>query len=150
MPASTAHFSHYDRAGVDAKPHGKLDVILGLQAGIQRPHGLDNPQSCAHGPVRIVFVGLGVAKVNEKPITEILRYMAVKVLDDVSGRFLISAHHFSKVFGIKLAGQVGRSNQIAKHHGQLTPFRFWGAGLHCGGCRLDVVRGRCRNGLRGL
>jgi hypothetical protein len=150
MPASTAHFSHYDRAGVDAKPHGKLDAVLGLQVAIQCPHGIDNSQSCAHGTVRIVFVGSGVAKVNEKPITEILRYVALKVLNDLRRRFLVGAHDLSEVLGIELAGQVGRSNQIAKHHGQLTPFRVWGAGLSRSGCRLSVVRGRCRQGLRGL
>ncbi len=148
MPASTAHFSHDDRAGVDAKAHGKLDAILGLQAAIQRPHGLHNPQSCAHGPVRIVFVGSGVAKVNEKPITEILRYVAVKALNNVSGRFLVGAHDLAKVFGIEPGGQVGRSNQIAKHHGQLTPFRLWGAGLRRRGCCLDVARGCCRHGIQ--
>jgi len=122
MPASTAHFSHDNRAGVDTKPHGKLNPILGLQACVQRSHGLDNPQSCAHGPVRVVFVGSGVAKVNQKPITQILRYVAVKVLNHVCGRFLVGPHNLAKVFGIKPGGQFGRSNQIAKHHGQLTPF----------------------------
>ena len=37
-------------------------------------------------------------------------------------------------------GQFGRSNQIAKHHGQLAPFRFWGAGLHPRGCRYGIQR----------
>jgi hypothetical protein len=101
MPASAAHFSYYDRAGVDTKPHGKLDAILGLQTAIQRPHGFDNPQSCAHGPMGIVLVGFGVAKVNEKPITQILRYVSIKTLNNFSSRFLVGAHNLPKVLGIK-------------------------------------------------
>jgi hypothetical protein len=123
MAPPTAHFSHDDRTGVDTQPHGKLDAILGFHAAIQRPHGLHNPQSSAHGAVRIIFVCLGVAKVNQKPITEILRYMAVKSLNHVSGRFLVRAHDLAKVFGIEPGRQVGRAEQIAKHHSQLTAFR---------------------------
>ena len=133
---------------MDAKPHGKLDAILGLQAAIQCPHGIHNPQSCAHGPVRIVFVGLRVAKVDEKSITQILCYVAFKAMNHVSRRFLVGAHNFAKVFGVEPSGQVGRFNQIAKHHGQLTPFRLWGAGRRRRGCRLDVAFGCCRHGIQ--
>jgi hypothetical protein len=141
MPPSTAHFSHYDRSGVNAKPNGKLNAILGLQAGVQLPHGLDNPQTCLHCPVRIVFVCLGIAKVNQKPVTEILCYVAVKALNYICCLFLVGPHNLAKVFGVESGGQFGRSNQIAKHHGQLTPFGAGEAGLKRMGCRLTVVRG---------
>jgi hypothetical protein len=107
MSVSTAHFSHYNRPGVDAKPHRKLHTILGLQPAIQRFHGFNNSQSCSHGPMRIVFVGSGIAKVDEKPITEVLRYVAVKGLNDVSRRFLVRAHDLAKILGIEPGGQVG-------------------------------------------
>jgi hypothetical protein len=104
MTACTAHFSHYDRSGVDAEPHSNPNTIRGLQAGIQCSYGLDNPQTRSHGAVRIVFVGSRVAKVYEKPITEILRDMTVKVLDDLRRRLLVGTHDLAEVFGIELAG----------------------------------------------
>jgi hypothetical protein len=95
-------------------------------------------------------VGSRVAKVYEKPITKILGYMTVKVLNDLRRRLLVGTHDLSEFFGVELAGQLGRSNQIAKHHGQLTPFGVLGVELRRRGCRLRVVRGCCRNGMRKL
>jgi hypothetical protein len=92
-------------------------------------------------------VGSWVAKVYEKPITEILGDMAVKVLNDLRRRLLVGTHDLSEVFGIEAARQLGRSNQIAKHHSQLTPFGVLGSELRRRGCRLSVVRGCCRNGM---
>jgi len=51
---------------------------------------------------------LGIAKIDQQTIPEILGDMALKVLDDLGTDGLIGAHHLSQIFGIKLAGERSR------------------------------------------
>ena len=46
------------------------------QAGIQRPHGLEDAQAGPHGPLGIIFMGLRIAKVDQQAIAQILRNIA--------------------------------------------------------------------------
>jgi hypothetical protein len=52
--------------------------------------GLDQLQPGLHGPLRLVFMGMGIAKVHQEPIAEVLRYIAIKALDH-SGGLLVGA-----------------------------------------------------------
>ena len=50
-------------------PHPVARLEIGVQC-LQDPHNL---QTSAHGALRVVFVRLGIAKVDEQTIAEILR-----------------------------------------------------------------------------
>ena len=100
--------------------------VLRFQARIQRRHGLDKLQAGLHGPLRFVFMGLGIAEVDQQPIAEILRHIAVKALDHGGSGLLVGAYHGAVVFGVELAGELRRVHQIAEHHRQLPALGFGG------------------------
>ena len=113
-------------------------------------HGLDHPKPGPHGALRIIFVRLGIAEVDEQAIAEILRNMAVKALDHLGTGVLIGAHDLAQVFGIELAGERGRVHQVTEQHGELTAFGL-GAGWSAEGrilCPAGRRKGRRRRGRR--
>ena len=79
------------------------------QAGIQRPHGLQDAQAGAHGTLRVIFMRLRIAKVDEQAIAQILRNMPVKALDDLGTGGLVGAHDLAQVFGVELPAESGSS-----------------------------------------
>ena len=89
MPSRTA----------SATPHG-------LQSAIQGAHGLDDPQARVHGALGIIFMGTGIAKVDEQAIAELLRDVPLKALDVLGGGLLVGAHHLTQVFGVELLAEL--------------------------------------------
>ena len=82
-------------------------------------------------------VRLGVAKVDEQSIAEILRDMALIAGDHCGADVLIGPHHFAPVFGVELAGEHRRVDQVAEQHSELAAFglrntRICRSGGHCG------------------
>ena len=66
------------RPGMDAQAHRQLHPLLLRQAGIEFPHGLHNAQAGAHGPLGVIFVRLGIAKVDQQAVAEILGDIAAR------------------------------------------------------------------------
>ena len=123
VPPATPHHPHHDGASMDTKPHGEVHPILARQMGIQGGNGLDDAQAGIHRAPGIVFMGCGVAKIDEQSIAQILGDMALVGLDDLSCGLLVGAHHGTQVFGVELAGQLGRAHQVAEQYRELPPFR---------------------------
>jgi hypothetical protein len=88
---------------MDAEPHRKLHIVLCRQTGIQGRDGLDNAQAGVHRAPGIVFMGRGIAKIDQQPITEILGDMACVVLDDLGRGLLVGADDCAQVFRVELA-----------------------------------------------
>jgi hypothetical protein len=63
---------------------------------------------------------LGVAEVDQQPVTEILRDMPLKTGNHLGAGVLISPHHLAEVFGVELTGQRSRVYQVTEQHGELT------------------------------
>jgi hypothetical protein len=126
MPPATSHHPDHDRAGVDAEPYGELDTVLCRQTGIQGGDGLDNTQASVHRTPGLVFMGRGVAKIDQQPIAEVLGNMPLVACNDLSRGLLVGAHHRAQVFGVELAGELRRTHQITEQHRELPPFRLWG------------------------
>jgi len=93
VPSAPSHHPYHDRAGVDAEPQGEVHTVLCRQTGIQGSAGLDNAQAGVHRTPGIVFMGRGVAKIDEQPIAEILGDVALVLLDDFGSGLLVSADH---------------------------------------------------------
>jgi hypothetical protein len=70
---------------------------------VQRLYRLDDPQARVHGAPGIVFVRLGVAKIHQQAIPEVLGDMAVKALADRCGCGLVSAYDLAVVFRVQVA-----------------------------------------------
>ena len=86
----------------------------------------DNAQAGVHRAPGIVFMGRGVAKIDQQPIAEILGDMALVVLDDLGSGLLVGAHHRAQVFRVELAGELRGAHQVAEQHRELPPFRLRG------------------------
>ena len=124
VPPAASHHPHHDRAGVDAEPHGELHPVLSRQTGIQGGDGLDNAQARVHRAPGIVFMGRGVAKIDQQAIAEILGDMARVLLDDRGCGLLVGAHHRTQVFRVELARELCGAHQVAEQHGELPSFRL--------------------------
>src|SRR4029450_6391951 len=112
--------------GVKAEPHGELHTVLCRQAGIQGGNGLDNAQAGVHGTPGIVFMGRGVAKIDQQAIAKVLGDMARIVLVDLGRGFLVGADHRTQVLKVELTGKLRGAHQVAEQHGELPPFRLRG------------------------
>ena len=117
---------------MDAEPHGELDAI-GVPTAYSTTYGLNNAEASMHRPVRIIFVGQGVAKVDQQAIAEILRDMALKAGDHLGAGVLVGPHHLAQVFWIELTGESGGVHQITEEDGELAAFGVGLAGAAAGG-----------------
>ena len=107
---------------MDPDPHGQADSILLLQSAIECPQCLHHGEPGPHCPLRIVFMRLGIAKVDQQTITEILGDMASETLNDLGAGGLIRPDHLAQVFGIEAAGGAGGVHQVAEQHRELATF----------------------------
>src|SRR4029453_8915758 len=98
---------------------GELDTFGFLQTCIQVFHRSEDAQACSYCSMRIIFMGVGIAEIDEQTITEQLGNMSFIALDDFRADFLVCTYHVPVVFGIELGGEAGGIDQIAKHHSQL-------------------------------
>ena len=139
VPPATPHLPHDDGAGMDAEPHGEFDAVLRRQAGVQGRDGLDNPQAGMHRTSGIVFMGRGIAKIDQQPIAEVLGDVAFVGLDDLGRGLLVGADHGAQVFGVELARELRGAHQVTEHHGELPPFRVRSATYQLRGDGWPVV-----------
>ena len=86
---------------------------------------LENAQARPAGPLGVVFVRLGIAKVHQQAIAQILRNIPVKALDHRGAGLLVGPHHVAPVFRVELPGQAGRVHQVAEQHRELAAFGLW-------------------------
>ena len=65
-----------------------------------------------------------IAEVDQQPIAQILRNVALKAVNHGGAGLLIGAHHFPELFRIELRGEGSRAHQITEHHGELAALGF--------------------------
>jgi hypothetical protein len=122
LTAATTHGPNDHQSGVDAQAHREPNTPLLHQAHAQCVHSLDHPQSSPHRAQGVIFMGLGVAKVDQEAIAQILRNVSLKAPNHLGADGLVGADHLTPVFWIELPGQRRRAHQVAKQHGQLSAF----------------------------
>jgi hypothetical protein len=74
-------------------------------------------------------MGLGIAKVDQEAIPEILGNMPLKALDDLSASILVGAHYLTVILRVEPPGERGRIDQITEQHRELPAF-----GRRCMAC----------------
>ena len=99
-----------------------------MEALIQRLHRVDNSQPGAHGPLRIVLVGLGHAEEADQAVAEKLIDVAPKASDRVGGGLLVRFRDPMPIFGIESRRDLGGANQVAEEHRELAPLAVGGGG----------------------
>src|SRR5262245_18949882 len=114
LPSATTHHPYHDWTGVDAEPHSEVNAVLCRQMGIQRGDGLDNAQASVHRASSIIFMGHGVAKIDQQPISKVLGDMALVALDDLGSGLLVGTDYRAQVFGVELAGELRGAYQITE------------------------------------
>jgi len=149
VAAGGADLAHHHEPGVDPHPDGQADPVRLLQAGMQPLHRGNGSKACPHGALGVVFVRLGIAKVDQQAIAKVLGNVPVEALDDLGTRSLVRPDHRPIVLRVEPSGEGGRAHQIAEHHGQLPAFGVRGFGGGRWWCRrgdpvvwLPVWRGR--------
>ena len=121
-----------------------------FQAGIELRHRFHDPQPRPHRPLGIIFMGLGIAEVDQQAIAEILGDIPVIAGDHLGAGLLIGPHDLAPVFRVELAGEHGRVHQIAEQHGELAAFGLWYVRLMLSDGALEPLGFVAVGGWRGL
>ena len=87
---------------MDPHPDGEAARLSPAPGGCSGPHGLEDAQPRVHGPLGIIFMRLGIAKVHQQAISQILGNIAVKALDDLGTGLLVGTDDLAQVFWIEL------------------------------------------------
>ena len=119
LPPAAAHGAHHHRPGMHAHPHRQPHAAFLLQADVQRSHGLQDAQASPSSPLGVVLVRLGIAKVHQQAVTQILRDIPIEALDHRGTGLLVGPHHVAPVFRVELPGQAGRVHQVTEQHREL-------------------------------
>src|SRR4029450_9242505 len=106
---------------MNADPPRALDTIELCEATIGVGQGAQYLEASEHGPLGVVLMSRGPAKVDEDTIAEQLGNMAVIALDHLDAGGLVRPHHVAVVFRVEALGQLGRLDQVTEHHGEVTP-----------------------------
>src|SRR5205814_9331675 len=93
-------------------------------------------QTCPYCALGVIFMSLGISKIDQETITKELGDVSVVSLDDFSTSSLIGSNHVPVLFGVELRRELGGLDQITEHHGELSAFRLKGR-QRSWQCRLD-------------
>src|SRR5262249_7184749 len=107
LATAATDLAYHHQSGVDTEAHREPYPVTLLQVRVNCLHGSDNPEPGAYGALGIVFMGLGIAKVDQKTIAEILGNVPVEALDDLRAGGLVGAHDLTQILGVELAGEAG-------------------------------------------
>jgi len=68
-------------------------------------HGRHHAKTRAYGPLGVVFMCLGIAKVDQQTIAEVLRNVPLQGFNHCGTCSLVGANDLTQVLGVELAGQ---------------------------------------------
>lgn len=99
----------------------------------------NNLQPCSHCALGIVLVCLGIAKVHQQPISQILGDTAPIRMDHASAGLLIRPHHLAPFFRVEFFRERGGAHQVTEHHRQLPPLGGVPSNIQRLGSRVCVL-----------
>ena len=74
--------------------------VLQRSVGLEIAYSGDQLQPCAHGPLCIVLVGLGIAEINQDPVAHVLRHKAAEALHGLCDALLVGRNDLAEVFRV--------------------------------------------------
>ena len=92
-------------------PRSRVRRVLGRDA-------LHHLQAGSPGSLRVIFMRLGIAKIDQQAIAQVLGNVPVEALDDLCRGGLVGSYHLTVVFGVQLPGETGRVHQVTEQHGE--------------------------------
>src|SRR5438105_15164018 len=110
---------------MNAHMDSELETFRLLQPLIQVSQCIEDTQTRSYSSVCVIFMCLGIAKVDEEPVTKQLGDMSIKACDDLGADPLIRTDDFAILFGVELGREFGGFHQITEHDGELAAFSFW-------------------------
>jgi hypothetical protein len=125
LPAAASDLAYHDQTRVNPHTHGYLDAPFAHQTRIEVAQGVDHAEPGADGALSVVLMRLGIAKVDQQAVAQVLGDIAVKAADHLGARLLIGPDHLPPVFGIEVRGEGGRVHQITKQHRELPALGLW-------------------------
>ena len=78
---------------------------------------------------RIVFMGLGIPEIDQRPVTHVFGDIAIELTNGLATGVEKPSDHILEVFGVQPARQGCRIHKITKHHRQLPTFGLISFGL---------------------
>jgi hypothetical protein len=106
---------------------------------MQLPHRVHYPETCAYGPLGIIVMGLGIAKIDDDLLPPILSNIAIKLPDDAGTCLLVGMEHGVEVVRGQGPGTWVSDHEGAHQDGQLPPF---GVGRSGEGREGRILSGR--------
>ena len=110
--------ANHHRARIDADPRGQLGVRRLL---VELRYRVEDREARARGALGVVVVGLGIAEERHHAVAEVFRDMAAEALDRLRRRAMVAGDDLAPFFGVELAGNLGRADQVAEKHRQMAP-----------------------------
>src|SRR5437016_1137840 len=99
------HGPDNNQPSMDAHAESELNAFLVLQTGIQVSHGIEHTEPSTYGSLGVIFMRLGIAKVDQQAISKELGDVPIVALDNCGTNLLICMHHVPVLFGIELGGE---------------------------------------------
>ena len=94
------------------------------QPSVERLEGVQQAEPGADGPLGVVFVRYGVAKIRQHPIAQVLGQIAVKALNHLCTGLVVGLHHLPEVFRVQATRQRGRVDQVTEQYREGAAFRL--------------------------
>src|SRR5262245_39128090 len=110
---------------MNANADSELDTFDSLQTDIQVSHRIQDTQTRPYRSLCVIFMGMGIAKIDQETIAKILGDVTLIALNHLRTGGLIGTNHVPVVFGIKLAGELGGVHEVTKHDRELPSFGVW-------------------------
>jgi hypothetical protein len=120
--AAIAPLSNDHQSGVNAGAESQLDAPFLHKSDIHSLYAFQDANPGMHGSPRIVLVDVGIPKVDQNAIAQILSNMPAKAVDHFYAEISIAGQHLMQLFGIKRLGKRSRGCHRTKHHCYLTAF----------------------------
>jgi hypothetical protein len=132
--AGADQVTDHDKSRGDAEP--RLQSLGKVEAGDRRYDRKPGP----HRPLGVVFMRLGVAEINQDPVAHIFGDKTFEAGDGIGDGAMIRPDDLAQIFRIEACGQRGRTDEVAKHHRELSTL---GVGRRrCKGWRRRYGHGR--------
>ena len=120
---SLEHVPDHDDAGVDADANRDPPPALADPARVHFLGRLDHLQTGAHGAVRAVLMGFGVAEEDQHAVAEIAGDDPAIAHDRRDRDGAMRLDQRAKILGIHAVGKPGGIHQVGEHDGELAPLQ---------------------------
>ena len=120
-----------DQVADDHQSRGNTDARLQGRVGLQVTYSRDQLQPRAHGPLGVVFMGLGVPEVDEDAIAHVLRDEPAEATHGLCDALLIGRNDLAQVLRVHARRERRRADKVREHHRHLTALGtvFWSVRL---------------------